>query len=70
MTSAVPSPDKLQTTPTVGRPLAEELPEALAATALEFITGPLPENPERIGHRLSPPLDNRNSARRGTYRSR
>jgi len=58
----------LQATPTVRRQLAEELPEAVAAAALEFITGPLLDNPHRIGRRLSPPLDDRHSARRGTYR--
>ncbi len=58
----------LQATPTVRRQLAEELPEAVAAAALEFITGPLLDNPHRIGRRLSPPLDDRYSARRGTYR--
>ena len=68
MTSAAPSPHKLQTTPTVRRQLAEELPEAVAAAALEFITGPLLENPQRVGRRLGPPLDDRYSARRGTYR--
>ena len=58
----------LQATPTVRRQLAEELPEAVAAAALEFITGPLLDNPHRIGRRLSPPLDDRYGARRGTYR--
>jgi mRNA-degrading endonuclease RelE of RelBE toxin-antitoxin system len=58
----------LQATPTVRRQLAEDLPEAVAAAALEFITGPLLDNPHRIGRRLSPPLDDRYSARRGTYR--
>lgn len=62
------SPYKLQTTPTVRRQLAEELPEAVAAAALEFIAGPLLDNPQRVGRQLSPPLDDRYSARRGTYR--
>ncbi len=58
----------LKTTPTVRRALAESLPEAVAAAALEFITGPLLEQPNRVGKRLLPPLDDRYSARRGTYR--
>jgi mRNA interferase RelE/StbE len=62
------SPYKLQTTPTVRRQLAEELPEAVASAALEFITGALLDNPHRVGRRLSPPLNDRHSARRGTYR--
>jgi mRNA interferase RelE/StbE len=61
-------PCKLRTTPTVRRALAETLPEAVAAAACEFITGPLLEQPHRVGKRLLPPLDDRCSARRGTYR--
>jgi mRNA interferase RelE/StbE len=68
MTSEASAPYTLQATPTVRRQLAEELPEAVAAAAVEFITGPLLENPHRVGRRLSPPLDDRYSARRGTYR--
>jgi mRNA-degrading endonuclease RelE of RelBE toxin-antitoxin system len=44
------------------------LPEAVAGAALEFITGPLLEQPYRVGKRLLPPLEDRFSARRGTYR--
>jgi mRNA interferase RelE/StbE len=58
----------LRTTPTVRRALAETLPEAVAAAAFEFIAGPLLEQPHRVGKRLLAPLDDRFSARRGTYR--
>ncbi len=58
----------LRTTPTARRALSETLPEAVAAAAYEFITGPLLADPHRIGKRLLPPLDDRFSARRGTYR--
>ena len=58
----------LRTTPTVRRAIAETLPEAVAAAALKFITGPLLEQPYRVGKRLLPPLEDRFSARRGTYR--
>jgi mRNA interferase RelE/StbE len=58
----------LRTTPTVRRALGEILPEAVAAAAYKFITGPLLEQPYRAGKRLLPPLDDRFSARRGTYR--
>jgi len=58
----------LRTTPTVRWALAEILPEAVAAAAYEFITGPLLEEPHRVGKQLLPPLDDRFSARRGTYR--
>jgi mRNA interferase RelE/StbE len=52
----------------VRRALAETLPEAVAAAAYEFITGPLLEQPHRVGKQLLPPLHDRFSARRGTYR--
>jgi mRNA-degrading endonuclease RelE of RelBE toxin-antitoxin system len=58
----------LRTTPTVRRALSETLPEAVAAAAYEFMTGPLLTDPYRVGKRLLPPLDDRLSARRGTYR--
>jgi mRNA-degrading endonuclease RelE of RelBE toxin-antitoxin system len=61
-------PYALRTTPTVRRALTQRLPEAVAAAAYEFITGPLLEQPYRVGKRLMPPLDDRFSARRGTYR--
>jgi mRNA-degrading endonuclease RelE of RelBE toxin-antitoxin system len=57
-----------RTTSTVLRALSETLPEAVAAAAYEFITGPLLTDPHRIGKRLLPPMDDRFSARRGTYR--
>lgn len=65
-----PSEDlyELRTTSTVRRALGEVLPEAVAAAAYEFITGPLPREPYRVGKRLLPPMDNRFSARRGTCR--
>ncbi len=59
---------ELRTTSTVRRALSETLPEAVAAAAYEFITGPLLVEPYRIGKRLLPPMDDRFSARRGTYR--
>ena len=59
---------ELRTTPTVRRALSETLPEAVAAAAYEFIAGPLLADPYRIGKRLLPPLDDRFSVRRGTYR--
>ena len=58
----------LAITPTARRQLTEHLPEAVAAAAYEFIVGPLLDNPHRVGKQLRPPLDDRHSARRGTYR--
>ena len=61
-------PYELRTTSTVRRALSETLPEAVAAAAYEFITGPLLADPYRIGKRLLPAMEDRSSARRGTYR--
>jgi mRNA interferase RelE/StbE len=61
-------PYELRTTSTVRRALSETLPEAVPTAAYEFITGPLLTDPHRIGKRLLPPMDDRFSARRGTYR--
>lgn len=64
----VDEPYRLLVTATARRQLAEVLPEAVAFAAHEFIVGPLLDNPHRVGKRLMPPLDDRHSARRGTYR--
>jgi mRNA interferase RelE/StbE len=63
-------PDRytLVITPTARRQLAEKLPEAAAVAAHEFIVGPLLANPHRVGKRLHSPLQDRHSARQGTYR--
>jgi len=66
-----PSQDErftLVITPTARRQLTDVLPEAPAFAAYEFIIGPLLENPHRVGKRLRAPLQDRHSARRGTYR--
>lgn len=54
--------------PTARRQLADQLPEAVAFAAYEFIVGALLQNPHRVGKRLREPLADRHSARRGTYR--
>jgi mRNA-degrading endonuclease RelE of RelBE toxin-antitoxin system len=54
--------------PTARRQLSEQLPEAAACAAFEVVVGPLLDDPNRAGKRLQPPLANRHSARRGTYR--
>jgi len=59
---------ELVITSTARRQLAEVLPSSIAFAAYEFITGPLLENPHRVGKQLMPPLEDRHSARRGTYR--
>lgn len=50
------------------RSIAEQLPEAVAAAVIEFITGDLIENPRRVGRELRNELRGIHSARRGTYR--
>lgn len=59
---------ELVVAPTARRQLAEQLSESVAFAAYEFIAGPLLETPHRVGKQLRPPLDDRHSARRGTYR--
>ncbi len=54
--------------PTALRQLTDKLREAVAFAAYEFIVGPLLDNPYRVGKRLRPPLEDRHSARQGTYR--
>jgi len=44
------------------------LPEKIAAAVIEFMRGPLAENPHRVGKLLDPPLAPRFVARRGEYR--
>jgi mRNA interferase RelE/StbE len=50
------------------RAIAETLPEPVAAAVVDFITGSLIENPERVGRELRNELIGIHSARRGTYR--
>lgn len=50
------------------RTLAEDLPPGVAAAVLEFVTGPLAENPRRLGKPLTGKLAGYHSARRGSYR--
>ncbi len=50
------------------RAIRETLPEAVAFAVIEFITGPLLDNPQRVGAALSNELEGVWSARRGTYR--
>lgn len=44
------------------------MPEKIATACWEFITGPLAENPHRVGKPLNEPLAPQYSARRGEYR--
>jgi mRNA interferase RelE/StbE len=55
---------------TAARQLAESLPEAVAAACVEFLYGPLAENPHRVGAPLRKPFEGHWRARRGQYRVR
>ena len=46
----------------------ERLPEKVAVAVVEFVLGPLCENPFRVGHPLQRELAGLWSARRGAYR--
>lgn len=60
--------DRLRIARPAARALAEVLPEKVATAAYEFITGPLLDNPHRVGKPLEPLLAPAWTARRGTYR--
>jgi mRNA interferase RelE/StbE len=57
----------LRVAPSAARAL-ERLPEAVAAAVVEFLTGPLPQDPRRVGKPLVRQLSGYWSARRGAYR--
>ena len=50
------------------RTIAEELPESVATAVVKLVTGPLLDNPRRLGVALRNELDGLWSVRRGTYR--
>ena len=50
------------------RALAEALPEKVATAAYAFVTGPLLDDPHRVGRPLNPPMTPAWTARRGAYR--
>lgn len=56
---------ELGTAPPARRALSERLPADVATAAAEFITGPLLENPRRLGKPLVAQLDGVYSARLG-----
>lgn len=58
---------QLRSAATAERQLSR-LPERVAAAVVEFMVGPLCENPRRVGHQLQRELAGLWSARRGAYR--
>ncbi|WP_072041939.1 type II toxin-antitoxin system RelE family toxin [Nigerium massiliense] len=61
-------PREIAWTPTAKRAL-QKLPEKVATAAVEFIYGPLADNPRRVGKALRFELEGLHSARRGDYRT-
>lgn len=61
------APWELIVAPSVNRTLAR-LPEKAAAAVVEFMLGPLVEDPRRVGHQLRRELEGLWAARRGPYR--
>lgn len=61
---------RVQVARTAARQLTERLPEAVAAACVEFLYGPLAENPHRVGTPLRKPFEDYWRARRGEYRVR
>ena len=53
--------------PTAQRAL-QRLPEKVAAAVIEFVYGPLAQNPHRVGKPLRFELEGLHSARRGDFR--
>ena len=62
------TPYRIRLTPPARRAIERDLPEKVAAAAVEFVYGALAENPHRVGKPLRGPLAPRYAARRGDYR--
>jgi hypothetical protein len=48
---------RIQVARTAARQLTEQLPETVAAACVEFLYGPLAENPHRVGAPLRKPFE-------------
>ena len=59
---------ELVLTPPAIRAIQAKLPEHVATAVMEFITGALVDNPQRVGKPLRGELAGIHAARRGTYR--
>ncbi len=61
-------PDELVLTPPAVQAIQGQLPEAVAAAVIRFLTDALMEHPQRVGKPLRGDLAGICSGRRGTYR--
>jgi mRNA interferase RelE/StbE len=59
---------RLRIARSAARALKETLPEKVATAAYAFITGPLLDDPHRVGKPLNSPMTPAWTARRGVYR--
>lgn len=59
---------ELVVTPPAAKAISDQLPEAVAAAVIEFLTSSLIREPRRVGKPLRRELAGIWSARRGTYR--
>ena len=62
------APYELVLTPPAIRAVQSGLPEGIAAAVIEFLTGALVDNPQRVGKQLRGDLAGIHATRRGTYR--
>ena len=64
------SPDRFTVllSPAAKRAIERDLPEAVSAAVVDFLYGPLAEDPHRVGKPLRLRLEGYWSARRGQYR--
>lgn len=68
MSQPKPEPYDLVIPGPVQRAISEKLPEAVAWAAIQFINGPLAENPQRVGGELGGRLKGLRSAHLGDFR--
>lgn len=61
---------RVRVAPSAARRWPEALPEPVAAACIEFMSGPLADNPQRVGAPLRKPFEGQWRARRGEYRVR
>ena len=64
----VPPPYRLDVAGPAARAISARRPEAVAVAVIGLITGPLLDDPRRVGHPLQRELEGIWSARRGTFR--
>jgi mRNA interferase RelE/StbE len=68
MSGASEKPYRLLVARAAANALSNSLPEKVSRAVVEFMTGPMLNNPQRVGKPLREPLAPAWSARRGSYR--